>query len=143
MSLLFTFHSRYSIRYRTWTCILPWMRNTTHIHTTLSSSATTPARVWGPPEYHRVARAVQDHFAPVDSAHPQLEFRPGSSLFARRYWRNLVLISFPGLTDMLKFGPWSRAAQVTPPIQLSCGVLPASGAHSVPRAASPPEVFEN
>ena len=49
---------------------------------------------------------------PRDSARPQLEFRPGYSLFARRYWGNLVLISFPGLTDMLKFGPWSRAAQV-------------------------------
>lgn len=96
------------------------MRNTTHIHTTLSSSATTPARVWGPPEYHRVARTVQGHFAPVDSAHPQLEFRPGSSLFARRYWGNLFLISFPGLTDMLKFGPWSRAAQV----RLNCFCRP-------------------
>jgi len=41
----------------------------------------------------------------ISNARPQLEFRPGSSLFARRYWRNLVLISFPGLTDMLKFGP--------------------------------------
>jgi len=50
---------------------------------------------------------------PLGSARPQLEFRPGYSLFARRYWGNLVLISFPGLTDMLKFGPWSRAAQVT------------------------------
>jgi len=49
---------------------------------------------------------------PHVSARPQLEFRPGSSLFARRYWGNLILISFPGLTDMLKFGPWSRAAQV-------------------------------
>lgn len=47
-----------------------------------------------------------------DSARPQLEFRPGSSLFARRYWRNLILISFPALTDMLKFSAWSRAAQV-------------------------------
>jgi len=33
------------------------------------------------------------------------ELKPGNSLFARRYWRNLVLISVPGLTDMLKFGP--------------------------------------
>jgi len=88
------------------------MKNTTHIHTTLSSSATTPARVWRLPEYHRVAQVVRDHFTFVDSAHPQLEFRPGFSLFARRYWGNLILISFPGLTDMLKFGPWSRAAQV-------------------------------
>lgn len=44
---------------------------------------------------------------------------------------------------MLKFGPWSRAAQVTPQRLHIGGVLPASGAHSVPRAASPPEVFEN
>jgi len=35
----------------------------------------------------------------------QLEFRSGTSLFARRYWENLILISVPGLTDMLKFGP--------------------------------------
>jgi len=41
---------------------------------------------------------------PRDIARPQLEFRPGISLFARRYWRNLCLISFPRLTDMLKFG---------------------------------------
>ena len=60
---------------------------------------------------------------PRDSAHPQLEFRPGYSLFARRYWGNLVLISFPGLTDMLKFGPWSRAAQV-----MQC-LLPRPGVH--------------
>jgi len=41
---------------------------------------------------------------PNGVACPQLEFRPGTSLFARRYWRNLILISFPRLTDMLKFG---------------------------------------
>ena len=41
---------------------------------------------------------------PCSNARPQLEFRPGTSLFARRYWRNLFLISFPTLTDMLKFG---------------------------------------
>jgi len=42
---------------------------------------------------------------PRDIARPQLEFRPGFSLFARRYWGNLVLIYVPGLTDMLKFSP--------------------------------------
>jgi len=42
---------------------------------------------------------------PVSIARPQLEFRPGTSLFARRYWGNPFLVSFPGLTDMVKFGP--------------------------------------
>lgn len=90
LGLLFTFHSRYSIRYRTWTCILPWMRNTTLIHTTLSSSATTPARVWGPPESHRVARVTQNPLPPLTAHTHNYEFRPGCSLFARRYWGNLL-----------------------------------------------------
>lgn len=88
------------------------MGHTTRIHTARSSSATTPARVKGPPEFHRTVCAVQGNLVPVDIARPQLEFGPGSSLFARRYWGSLVLISCPGLTDMLKFGPWSRGAQV-------------------------------
>jgi len=40
----------------------------------------------------------------LGNARPQLEFRPGISLFARRYWRNHILFSVPALTDMLKFG---------------------------------------
>lgn len=88
------------------------MEHTTHIHTARSSSATTPARVRELLEYHHLDCAVQGNFVLTDIARPQLEFRPGFSLFARRYWRNLFLISCPGLTDMLKFGPWSRAAQV-------------------------------
>ena len=66
------------------------MGNTTRIRTALSSSATTPARVWGPPELRRVARAVRGRLAPLDSARPQLEFGPGSSRFARRYSGNLL-----------------------------------------------------
>jgi hypothetical protein len=80
---------------------------------------------------------------PRSSARPQLEFRPGSPLFARRYWRDLVLISFPGLTDMLKFGPWSRAAQVRLGFRRKSDDRPTIWANSVPRAASLPEVFEN
>ncbi|CAL6016734.1 Hypothetical_protein [Hexamita inflata] len=112
LSLLFTFHSRYSIRYRTWACIWPWMRNTTRIHTTLSSSTTTPASARGPTRVALFGPAGSTALCPRCNARPQLEFRPGTSLFARRYWGNLALISFPGLTDMLKFGPQSRTAQV-------------------------------
>jgi len=56
----------------------------------------------------RVALCVpwdSTQLCPRDIARPQLEFRPGLSLFARRYWGNLILIYVPGLTDMLKFGP--------------------------------------
>ena len=35
----------------------------------------------------------------------QIGFRIGLTAFARRYSRYLYLISVPGLTDMLKFGP--------------------------------------
>ncbi len=34
--------------------------------------------------------AVSTALRPLDSARPQLEFRPGCSLFARRYWGNLL-----------------------------------------------------
>jgi hypothetical protein len=62
---------------------------------------------------------------PRSNARPQLEFRPGYSLFARRYWGNLVLISFPVLTDMLKFGTWSRVTQVMQRLLPRPGVHPA------------------
>jgi len=88
------------------------MRNTTRIHTTLSSSATTPARVNGTTRVALFGLAGSTALCPLYIARPQLEFRPGISLFARRYLGNLFLISFPRLTDMLKFGLYSRTAQV-------------------------------
>jgi hypothetical protein len=69
--------------------------------------------------------ACSTALCPNDDARPQLEFRPGISLFARRYWRNLILISFPRLTDMLKFGLWSRTTQVAFLFSTEAGMPPA------------------
>ena len=57
-----------------------------------------------PPEFHRLRQPFPGHIARcLQLAHTI--FRPGYFLFARRYWGNLILISSPGLIDMLKFGP--------------------------------------
>lgn len=73
-----------------------------------SSSATAPAPRRGPPGSHRVAPALPGRSPPRRARpQPRARLRP----FRSPLLRAPRLLSLPGLTDMLKFGPSSCAGR--------------------------------
>lgn len=106
--LLFNFRSRYSLRYRTRARIQPWGGGTPRVRAARSSSATAPAPRRGPPGSHRVAPALPGRSPPRRARpQPRARLRP----FRSPLLRAPPLLSPPGLTDMLKFGPSSQDAE--------------------------------
>ena len=103
--LLFNFRSRYSLRYRTRTRIQPWGSGTPRIRATRSSSATVL-------QMRRGHRALTASRRPFQGRSPPRRARPQPRARLRPFRSPLLraprLLSLPGLTDMLKFGPWSR-----------------------------------
>ena len=69
-------------------------------------------------------------------------FRTGYALIARRYKGYRSLLSLPGLTDMLKFGPLSSTAQVDWVFWLDARKRLALDANAVPYSGFLPETFE-
>lgn len=121
--LLFNFRSRYSLRYRTRARIQPWEGGTSPIRAARSSSATAPARARGPPGCHRVSPALPDRSPPppCTPATARARLLP----FRSPLLREPPLLSPPGLTDMLKFGPSPRPAQGGPLVSPGAARRPA------------------
>ena len=101
--LLFNFRSRYSLRYRTRTRIQPWGSGTPRIRAARSSSATGLQLRAG----HRALTASRRPFQDRSPASHCLPARTRARLlpFRSPLLRESRLLSLPGLTDMLKFGP--------------------------------------
>ena len=137
--LLFNFRSRYSLRYRTRARIQPWEGGTSRIRATRSSSATAPARARGPPGCHRVPPALPGRSPPppCTPATARARLLP----FRSPLLREPRLLSPPGLTDMLKFGPSPRPAQggTHPPTARPEDPPPRSCA-AAPHAGFPPRI---
>ena len=148
--LLFTFPSRYSIRYRAPARTEASARDAAALRAALSSSATVPAR-----RRHR-GRAV-----PADPLEGPRRRPRGPQQWARRVpprspLRGVAPLSAPGLTDMLKFGPSpgaprglrrscrreaARAAAPRPPagaFEHRCFASRESAPRAVPRSSSTP-----
>lgn len=135
--LLFTVRSRYSVRYRPRACIQPWMGTTTRSRYTLKQRYCAA----GGRGYRDVTvcpspfRAKSPRATPPTTAIRARPLPVRSPLLGES-----LLVSAPGLTDMLKFGPWpgrAREGRVRAPAG------PARAARLAARGpASPPEVFE-
>ena len=107
--LLFNFRSRYSLRYRTRTRIQPWGSGTPRIRATRSSSATVLQMRRGHRALTASRRPFQDR-SPLAHRSPAIT-RARLLPFRSPLLRESRLLSLPGLTDMLKFGPWSHIAE--------------------------------